>query len=187
MNIPSQNRGENLTNSRRRVEVSDASAWATWPAQGGRANGPQQQVMDNTHQDMRQERERVLVTVGEFSISPSWVHSPRLGWKPLAGSTWNLVDRTAIQTYTPGWAIALAIIGFFFFLIGLLFLLVHETRVVGEVEVTVSGPGYFDFTQLAPASQYAVAELSHRVNYVRGVVASLPVSTAPSVQLAENR
>ncbi|QLQ16711.1 MAG: hypothetical protein HZY73_14820 [Micropruina sp.] len=41
----------------------------------------------------------------------------------------------------PGWAVLFAILGFLFFLLGLLFLLVREERTTGFVQVQVVAPG----------------------------------------------
>ncbi|MQS13288.1 hypothetical protein F7Q99_13595 [Streptomyces kaniharaensis] len=63
----------------------------------------------------------------------------------------------------------LAIIFFFFCLIGLLFLLMKERRTVGHVQITVSGAGRYHTTSVPVSSPNQVMDLMNRVNYARGL------------------
>jgi hypothetical protein len=82
------------------------------------------------------------------------------------------------ETFIPGWAIALAIIGFFFLLLGLLFLLVRERRTTGFMQITVSN-GRFTYQTGEPARGDRAAqlyELQQRANYARGLIARAPLA-----------
>jgi hypothetical protein len=70
------------------------------------------------------------------------------------------------------WAIVCAIIGFFLFLIGLLFLLVKETTTRGAMQVTVFGPGFVHSTNIPVTSQAQVADINARVNHARMLAAA---------------
>ncbi|MGA8113374.1 MAG: hypothetical protein WCA46_06905 [Actinocatenispora sp.] len=113
--------------------------------------------------------EPVLVRIGEIHVTPGTVHTPH-GSFPLRGSTWMLTDRVHPVQRTPGWAIALAIVGFFcltFF--SLLFLLAKETRYGGFVEVFV-GNGHHQYVARIPVTDPAVAHaVNEKVNYARSL------------------
>ncbi|GIG23263.1 hypothetical protein Cch01nite_39870 [Cellulomonas chitinilytica] len=94
--------------------------------------------------------EQPLVQVGDIVVSAHWVVTPN-GPAPLAGSQWTVRDLSFPVQKTPTWAIVLAVVGFFFFL-GLLFLLVKETRMEGYIEVTVRSGHLVHVTQIPRAS-----------------------------------
>lgn len=77
------------------------------------------------------------VQIGDIQVRDGTVHTPA-GSCPLRGSRWMMMDHSVIERRTPVWAIVLAIVLAWFFLLGLLFLLVKEDRVSGFVEVVVS-------------------------------------------------
>jgi hypothetical protein len=79
------------------------------------------------------------IQLGDIWVSDGTVHTPS-GSFPLAGSLWQVQDYTRVERTTPTWAIVLAIIGAFFFLLGLLFLLAKEDRVSGYIQVSVIYP-----------------------------------------------
>jgi hypothetical protein len=95
--------------------------------------------------------EQPLVQIGDIVVSAHWLVTPN-GPAPLAGSQWTVRDLSFPVQRTPTWAIVLAVIGFFFFLLGLLFLLVKETRMEGYVEVTVRSGHLVHVTQIPRAS-----------------------------------
>jgi hypothetical protein len=70
------------------------------------------------------------------------------------------------------WAIVCAIIGVFFFLLGLLFLLVKETTTRGAMQVTVLGPGFVHTTNIPVTSQAQVTDINARVNHARILAAA---------------
>lgn len=115
--------------------------------------------------------EQTLVVVGDITFSKNWLVTPN-GNAPLRGTQIHLTDLSRTTSSTPTWAIVFAIIGAFFFLIGLLFLLVKETRTEGFVQITVSNGTLVHMTQVHVASVEAVAELHGRVGYARQLVAA---------------
>ncbi len=65
-----------------------------------------------------------------------------------AREQWNAEDATVSvartdvpERYTPGWAIALGILGILFFLIGILFFFVKQTRYVARTTTTLTAAG----------------------------------------------
>lgn len=80
--------------------------------------------------------EQPLARIGDIVVSQNWVSTP-VGAAPLAGSQWFTREQAFPVRRIPSWAIVAAILTAIFFLIGLLFLLVRETRWEGYVEVTV--------------------------------------------------
>ena len=110
--------------------------------------------------------------IGDISFTDHWIITPQ-GTIPLANAQIYVTDQTRAERYTPTWAIVLAVIGFFFLLLGLLFLLVRETRVTGFVQITVTN-GSFTYQTGEPASYNVPAqlfELQNRANYARGLIA----------------
>ena len=95
--------------------------------------------------------EQPLVQIGDIVVSAHWVVTPN-GPAPLAGSQWTVRDLSFPVQRTPTWAIVLAVVGFFFFFLGLLFLLVKETRLEGYVEVTMRSGNLVHVTQVQRAS-----------------------------------
>jgi hypothetical protein len=113
-----------------------------------------------------------LVRFGDISFTDQWVITPQ-GTVPLANTQIYITDQTRTERFIPTWAIVLAVIGFFFFLLGLLFLLVKETRVTGFMQITVTN-GTFTYQTGEPAGYNPAAqlyELQTRANYARGLIA----------------
>ena len=78
----------------------------------------------------------------------------------MRGSQWICVDQTQRIRKTPTWAVVLAVIGFFFLFLGLLFLLVKEEHTAGTVTITVQGPqGQFHSQQIFASSHSDVSRL----------------------------
>jgi hypothetical protein len=104
----------------------------------------------------------ILLWIGDIGVSRYWVVTPN-GTGPLAGSQWIVRDGTRVEEKMPAYAIVLAVIFFVFCLLGLLFLLIKERRVVGYIEVSVR-----------TGDTYHVAQLPARhagdVDHVRGMV-----------------
>ncbi|MFC4223213.1 hypothetical protein [Lysinibacter cavernae] len=112
-----------------------------------------------------------VVHLGDAAFSEAWVMTP-IGTVPLRGTQIFIADQTRSERYTPGWAIALAIIGFFFLLLGLLFLLVKEERVVGYVQITITN-GAFTYQTMEPVVFNRAAQMQdvqNRANYARGLI-----------------
>jgi len=91
-----------------------------------------QRPVNEAHDLVLTETSRLLATSWNYKVTAD------------AGSSITFTRR-----YTPTWAVVLAIIGFFFFLLGLLFLLVKEQDTLifsfapegGHTKVTVNGTG----------------------------------------------
>ena len=116
--------------------------------------------------------EPIRVQFGDISMSDHWLVTPQ-GTMPLAGTQVFISDMSREERFIPGWAIALAIIGALFFLLGLFFLLVKETRTTGFMQITVSNGG-FTYQSAEPGTGNRATqlyELQGRANYARGMIA----------------
>lgn len=80
-------------------------------------------------------------------------------------------DQSREERYIPGWAIVMAIIGFFFAFLGLLFLLVRETRFSGLVVVQFSGERGMTHSEHIPiTSQHERDDQFRRVSYLQTLI-----------------
>ncbi|HWB36990.1 MAG TPA: hypothetical protein VHA75_13300 [Rugosimonospora sp.] len=115
--------------------------------------------------------EQVIAQIGDIQVTSTTVRTP-VGQFPLRGSQWQIVDAWTVSQRTPGWAIALAIIGFFCLTIfSLLFLLAKESVVTGMLQVQVSyGPQVY-VTRIPVNNQAFVQNVYAQVNYVRALAA----------------
>jgi hypothetical protein len=113
--------------------------------------------------------EAPLVQIGDILVSEHWIVTPN-GPAPLAGSQWTVRDMSTVTRHTPSWAVVLAVFGFFFFFLGLLFLLVKEDRVAGYVEVSVRSGNLFHLTQI-PRATVAGAQALEQVRYAQQLAA----------------
>ena len=138
---------------------SDGSS--TTGAQWSPVGGPERQAAT----------EPVLVTIGDISVTASRVFTPS-GTRPLGEVSWTVTDGSVTTTSIPVWAIVCAIIGFFLFLLGLLFLLVKETTTKGAMQVTVLCPGFVHTTSIPVTSQAQVTDINARVNHARLLAAA---------------
>jgi hypothetical protein len=116
-------------------------------------------------------QEQMLVTMGDIGVTQSWVVTPS-GTRPVGSVTWLFSDMSRTTQSIPAWAIVCAILFFVFCLLGLLFLLVKETRTEGFVQIVVQGPGLVHTTQLPVSSVQQIADYNARVNYARALSAS---------------
>ncbi|PXA71649.1 hypothetical protein [Cryobacterium arcticum] len=117
-------------------------------------------------------QEPTLVQFGDISISEHWLVTPA-GTAPLRGTQIFVTDMTREERFIPAWAIVLAIIGFFFFFLGLLFLLVKETRISGFMQISVTNGAFsYQSAELSHGSRTnQLFELQNRANFARGVIA----------------
>jgi hypothetical protein len=113
--------------------------------------------------------EPVLVSVGDISVTQSTVIVPH-GRFPLRGTTWTVQDSSQRSEAIPTWAIVMAVLLVWFCLLGLLFLLVKETKYTGFLAVTVVGDGLYHSVQLPPDPQ-TVSWATHQVNQARSLAA----------------
>lgn len=114
-----------------------------------------------------------LVSFGDVSVSRQWLAvSGRT--VPLRGTTFEVADRTHLSSRIPTWAVVVAIVGFFvIFVLSLLFLLVRENVVAGQIDITVRNDeaGVHHTTPFRIMSSGDAADLHARVNYARQLVA----------------
>ena len=115
--------------------------------------------------------EPVLVTIGDISVTQSRVFTPS-GSVPISEVSWALTDMSQTTQAIPTWAIVCAVVFFLFCLLGLLFLLVKETRTTGSVQVIVTGKGFVHTTQIPVSSPAQIADIGARVNHARGLSAA---------------
>jgi len=108
------------------------------------------------------------------------------GAYPLRRTTWMISNNTATTETLPTWAIVLAILLFFFCLLGLLFLLVKERRTTGYVQVSVQGEGLYYATQV-PVTHPAQARTSSSRSTTSAVSSRLSVEPGGGPPRAECR
>lgn len=116
-------------------------------------------------------QEPMLVSIGDIGVTQSWVVTPS-GTRPVGSVTWLFTDMSRTTQAIPAWAIVCAILFFVFCLLGLLFLLVKETRTDGFIQVVVQGPRLVHTTQLPVSSIQQIADYNARVNYARALSAA---------------
>jgi len=109
--------------------------------------------------------EPTLATLGDIAVTHHWVHVPA-GRYPIRGTTWTVQDMSRSEEKIATVGIVLAILFVWVCLLGLLFLLMKERRLVGWVQVSVQGQGFHHAT-MVPASPHAVGQAHQFVNYCR--------------------
>lgn len=114
--------------------------------------------------------EPVLLTIGDISLTRTEVILPH-GRFPLRGSSWTVQDSSNVTQSIPVYAIVLTVIFFFFCFLGLLFLLIKETKYNGFISVTVVGEGFYHSVQLPPGPQMG-GWVAHQVGQARAMAAS---------------
>ena len=110
----------------------------------------------------------VLVGIGDIACTQTQVFTPS-GTAPVGQVQWYLYDQTGTERRIPPWAIVLAVVGALVCLIGLLFLLVKETVVVGQIQVTVQGPDFQHTTYVPIDSEQQRNDAYARVDYARAL------------------
>lgn len=113
-------------------DTSQGTGW--WKAADGKWYPPRMTAMQITAP------EPFVLTIGDIGVSRSWVVTPQ-GNVPIDQAQISAIDQTITIQKTPGWAVAMAVIFIWVFLLSLLFLLVKENQTKGTVMVTVTGPG----------------------------------------------
>jgi hypothetical protein len=109
--------------------------------------------------------------MGSIMVSKSWIVTP-VGNVPTKGASVSVMDFTRTETRIPTWAIVLAILGAFFFLLGLLFLLARESYTAGNVQITVRNGNFVFATQLPVTDQGSLVDAHSRVAYANQVIAA---------------
>ncbi len=118
--------------------------------------------------------EPIRVSLGQIACSDTQVHTP-VGSYPLKGSIWTVTNQSYITESIPTYAIVLTILGVWFCLLGLLFLLIKERRLNGSVQVAVQGPGFSYSTYVPVYNEAAIYHINTSVDWVRAHVAQLGV------------
>jgi hypothetical protein len=114
--------------------------------------------------------EPVLLTIGDMALTQNTLILPQ-GQFPLRGTIWTVQDSSVVTEGIPTVAVVLAIIGFWFCLLGLLFLLMKEKKYAGFVTISVTGDGLYHTVQF-PAGPATAAWAADMVARARGLSAS---------------
>jgi hypothetical protein len=113
--------------------------------------------------------EPVIANIGTITVTQTRVYTPT-GDFNLLGSTWRVQDSTHTKQVIPGWAIALAIVLSLCTLgLSFLFLLVHETRYLGAVEVTAANEGRQYTARIPISDQATVQAIFNQVNWMQSL------------------
>jgi hypothetical protein len=127
--------------------------------------------------------EAPLGYIGDITITHSQVVTPA-GPFPLRGTIWTVTDMSRTEQYMPAYAVVLAIIFFIFCLLGLLFLLIKESRTTGAVQVTVQGAGHYHSTMIPVSEPRQVYAVLQQVNWARSLAAQPLDQLPPSAHSA---
>ncbi|CAM2910396.1 hypothetical protein [Mycobacterium intermedium] len=112
-----------------------------------------------------------LTTIGDISVSQHWVMTPS-GPHPIRGSVWTVTDMSRYEESISTAGVVLAIIFVWFCLLGLLFLLMKDRRLVGYTQVTVQGNGFYHSTMIPATSPQSLMHVHQAVNYARSLAAA---------------
>jgi hypothetical protein len=114
--------------------------------------------------------EQILASFNDIHFSQHWVVTP-YGSKPLKGARLIFTNTFQPQQFIPVWAIVLAVL---FFPIGLLFLLVKDTRTTTNYQFTVNTDGFSYQTVILaiPGQPAQFIDLQNRTNYVQTLIAA---------------
>jgi hypothetical protein len=115
--------------------------------------------------------EQWLATIGDITFSPHWVLTPT-GTHPLRGSVWTVTDRSHVQESVSAGGVILCLLFVWFCLLGLLFLLLKDRRLVGYFEVTVQGSGFYHSTLVPVQGPQTLMWVNQQVNYARALAAA---------------
>lgn len=111
----------------------------------------------------------VIARVGEIRVTAAAVRTPD-GELPLRGTTWHVAADWRAERRIPGWAIGLAVLGFFVSgPFSLLLLRVRRTRHRGVARVTVTAGPRRHVAEIPVADQRQLRYLAHQVDYVRAL------------------
>lgn len=112
-----------------------------------------------------------LTTIGDIAISQHWITTPT-GQHPIRGTTWTVTDMSRYEESISTAGIVLAIVFAWFCLLGLLFLLMKDRRMLGYLQVTVQGSGLYHSTMIPATSPQTVMNIHQLVNYARSLAAA---------------
>jgi hypothetical protein len=117
------------------------------------------------------EPEQWLATIGDIAFSQHWVLTPT-GTHPMRGTAWTVTDMSHYQESISTVGVVLCILFVWFCLLGLLFLLVKDRRLVGYTQVTVQGNGFYHSTLIPAGGSQSLMWVTQQVNYARALAAS---------------
>ena len=118
------------------------------------------------------QQEHMVLWIGDIGVSPHWVVTPN-GSAPLAGSQWIVRDGTRVEEGIPTYAIVLAVLFALACLLGLLFLLIKERKLVGYVEVTVRAGETYHVAQIPVRHVGEVDAIRHQVHQAQSMAYAL--------------
>ncbi|WP_207929061.1 hypothetical protein [Actinomadura sp. 6K520] len=116
--------------------------------------------------------EPVLLQIGDMALTSTHVILPH-GQYPLHGATWTVHDSTQVTESISTAGIILTVVFVWFCLLGLLFLLMKETRYLGFVSISVTGPGFHHTAQFPPGPQSS-AWAAQAIAQARAITAAAP-------------
>lgn len=116
--------------------------------------------------------EPVLLQIGDMALTSTHVILP-YGQYPLHGATWTVHDSTQVTESISTAGIILTVVFVWFCLLGLLFLLMKETRYLGFVSISVTGPGFHHTAQFPPGPQSS-AWAAQAIAQARAITAAAP-------------
>ncbi|QVQ51884.1 hypothetical protein J4H86_24525 [Spiractinospora alimapuensis] len=113
-----------------------------------------------------------IAQLGDITITQNEVITPSATF-PLAGSQWTINDMTQYHQKLPSWALAVALIGFFFVCVfSLFFLLAKETTVQGGIQVTVRSNEHYHVTMIPIHNAAQVQQVHTQFAYIRSMAGS---------------
>ncbi|GGX11192.1 hypothetical protein [Streptomyces noursei] len=110
----------------------------------------------------------LALALGDIAVNGDTIVTPA-GPMPLKGAVWTATDMSRTEERMPTHAVVLAIVFFFFCLLGLLFLLMKERITTGFVQVTVNSGGRHHSTMVPVQSREQVMFVLNQVNYARSL------------------
>ncbi len=117
------------------------------------------------------EREQILMTLGDVSVSQHWIYVPS-GRHPIRGSIWTVTDMSRTEERMSTVGLVLAIVGFFLVcFLSLLFLLMKDRQTTGFIQVTVQGEGFHHAVMLPALGPQSGLQVQQQVNYARSLAA----------------
>lgn len=110
----------------------------------------------------------MVLSLGDIAVTGDTIMTPA-GPMPLKGAVWTATDMSRTEEKMPSHAVVLAVVFFFFCLLGLLFLLMKERVTTGFVQVTVNSGGRHHSTMIPVQSREQVMFVLNQVNYARSL------------------
>lgn len=90
----------------------------------------------------------------------------------MRGTAWTVTDMSHYQESISTVGVVLCILFVWFCLLGLLFLLMKDRRLVGYTQVTVQGNGFYHSTLVPAGGSQSLMWVTQQVNYARALAAA---------------